>query len=326
MISVTLNSKKGNNLGIIPSTQINTYVLNNATVALNGNVLPTLQPNNGIIYGDTFQHGSNTYTITNSTTLSSYSFTPNLLTAINNTNNVYPITTTHSQTLGFKIGAAISYGSVPIGSSVISFNAPHLISTLNIISPYISLVIGTDVYSIEKISYSSINNTNMIKISPPLKTATFHNSTLITIYSKSFNTMSYNIDTSIFEDGKKYELSFTFSSYPCIINQLYVPASLYVDFGSNSTYESGTNNLNTTNLLGLLKPNFIHSNQNTALYGNVSYSTLISDDSNKPIIINKPTNNVLTVNIFNDDLEYWFDNSNIGICPPYEITFHFKEI
>ena len=65
---------------------------------------------------------------------------------------------------------------------------------------------------------------------------------------------------------------------------------------------------------------------NTALFGNVSYSTLIADDSNKPIIINKPTNNVLTVNILNDDLEHWTDNSNVGICPPYEITFHFKEI
>jgi hypothetical protein len=138
--------------------------------------------------------------------------------------------------------------------------------------------------------------------------------------------MSYNINTSIFEDGKKYELSFSFQSYPCIINQCYKPASVYIDFGSNATYESGTNNINTTNLLGHLKPNFIHSNQNTSVYGNVSYSTLIADDSNKPIIINKPTNNVLTVNILNDHEEFWSDNSNVGLCPPYEITFHFKEI
>ena len=327
MISVTLNSKKGVNLGIIPSTQINTYITNTATVSLNGNTFPALsQPNNTIILGDTFTHGPNTYTINNLTTLSNYNFTPNLLTAINNASLFFPITTTHSQTLGYKINALKPQGDSPIGSSLISFYQPHHFISLNIISPYASLVIGTDVYSIEKISSSAINATNMIRINPPLKSAIVNNSTTITIYSKSFNTMSYNIGTSIFEDGKKYELSFSFQSYPCIINQFYQPASVYVDFGSNSTYESGTNTINTTNKLGLLKPNFIHSNQNTALYGNVSYSTLIADDSNKPIIINKPTNNVLTVNILNEDLEHWTDNSNVGICPPYEITFNFKEI
>ena len=326
MISVTLNSKKGNNLGIIPSSQIHTYTTNSATISVNGNTFTTNQPNNTIILGDTFTHGPNTYTFNNNTTLSSYSFTPNLITAINNANLFFPITTTHSQSLGYKICAGVVTGNVPVGSKVVSFNSPQLVSTLSVISPYASLVIGTDVYSIEKISYSSLLGANMISISPPLKTTTASFTTIITIYSKSFNTMSYNIDTSIFEDGKKYELSFSFQSFPCIINQCYQPASVYVNFSSNSTYESGTNNINTTNKLGLLKPNFIHSNMNTALFGNVSYSTLIADDSNKPIIINKPTNNVLTVNILNDDLEHWTDNSNVGICPPYEITFHFKEI
>ena len=325
MIAVTLNSKKGVNLGIIPSTQINSYGLNNATVALNGNILPLATPNNTIIYGDTFQHGSTTYTITGSTTLASYSFTPNLVTAINNANNIYPITTTHSQQLGFKICAGVTHGTLPVGYSVISFTAPQLITSLSIISPYASLVIGSDIYSIEKISYSAFNNTNMIRISPPLKTATVNNVTLVTIYSKSFHSMSYNIDTSIFEDGKKYELSFSFTSSPCIINQCYQPASVYVDLG-NAGYESGTNSINTTTKLGLLKNNYVHQNMNAALFGNVSYSTLIADDSNKPLIINKPMRGQITVNILNDDLELWSDNSNVGICPPYEITFHFKEI
>lgn len=327
MIAVTLNSKKGLNLGIIPSTQINTYLINSTTVAVNASAFPTFANNNTIVLGDTFTHGGNVYTFNNNTTLASYTFTPNLITAINNAALYFPITTTHSATLGFKICAGTVNGTIPIGSSVISFTGPHLITCLNVISPNSSLVIGSDTYSIEKISYSSVASANMIRITPPLKTATISsgNSTLITIYSKSFNTMSYNIDTSIFEDGKKYELSFSFTSSPCIINQCYQPASVYVDWG-NTAYESGTNSINTTTKLGLLKNNYVHQNMNSAQFGNVSYSTLIADDSNKPLIINKPIRNTITVNIMNDDLELWSDNSNVGLCPPYEITFHFKEI
>ena len=79
--------------------------------------------------------------------------------------------------------------------------------------------------------------------------------------------------------------------------------------------------------MGYLKPNFIHSIMSSALtvYGNVSYSSLIADSSNKPILISKPSTNNITVSILNDDLLPFIDNSNIGICPPYEMTLHFKE-
>jgi hypothetical protein len=273
--------------------------------------------------GDTFIWNGTTHTFTNCGSLTVYYFSPGLSASIP-VNTVIPITSNNSQLLGYKNAAGVTLGTIPLNSSVISFGASSLITTSNIISSYMSLLIANEIYSIKSINYSSINNISMMQISPPLKSATVNNSTIAYVYSKTFHTMEYKFD--IFESGKKYQLSFSFSSYPCIINQCFKSASVYASFNSNSTYESGANNINTTNLLGHLKPNKIHSNMNSSLFGNVSYSTLIADDSNKPIIINSPKTNIVTINILNDDDTPFVDNSIVGLCPPYLLTLQFKEI
>jgi len=324
MISVTLNSKKGNNLGIIPSSQVSSYVYTTAAASINA-IFLTIFTNNTILLGDTFVWNGITHTFTNCASLTLYYFSPGLSASIP-VNTVIPITSNNSQLLGYKNAAGVTLGTIPLNSSVISFGASSLITTSNIISSYMSLLIANEIYSIKSINYSSINNISMMQISPPLKSATVNNSTVAYVYSKTFHTVEYKIDNYIFEFGKKYEMSFTFSSNPCVINQCFKPASVYASFSHSSSFESGSNNLISTNRLGILKTNLIHSNMNSALFGNVNYSTLIADDSNKPIIINSPKTNIVTISILNDDDTPFVDNSIVGLCPPYLLTLHFKEI
>ena len=328
MISVTLNSKKGNNLAVYPETpQINSYVVTTATVPVNTNVF-SVQPNNTIMVGDTFVWHGLRYTIGNSVGLGGYYITPNIggTNAIPAGTILFISTTGDSRILGHKISSGIIQGPLPAGSSLISTTYPQTFNALSIISPYSKIMIGTDTYSITKICASANVTANMIEITPPLQSATVYNTTIMNVYSQTYNRIMYNIDSSIFEDGKKYELSFSFTSHPCILNQFMKPALVYINLGTNDTYETDYNNLITTNLLGYLKPNFIHSNMSTAtaLYGNVSYSTLI-EASNKPILIKKFSTNYIIVTIVDDDLIPFVDNSNVGIFPPYKLTLHFKE-
>ena len=326
MISVTLNSKKGNNLAVYPDSQISTFVLTNP-LANGASILILQQPNNSLYIGDKFTWNNVTHTITNYNSLTNYWFAPPLNLAVPNFTTLY-IISSNSSSLGYKIMAGTPSASLSMGLSLVSFYNSSLLNSLNIVAPYMSLSIGTDTYSMSNITYSALNNINMISVKPPLKTNLGYATTPMTIYAQTYSNISYNIDPSIFEDGKKYELSFSFSSYACIISQSCQPASVYINLGRNNTYETDSNSIISSNLLGYLKPNFIHSNMSSALtvYGNVSFSTLVADPSNQPILIAKPSNSNITVTILNDDLTPFTDNSDIGLCPAYEMTLHFKEV
>ena len=329
MISVTLNSRKGSNLAVIPTTQSNTFFVSPQTLNVGATSFNNTSPSNSIDIGETFIWSGTTYTITGISTLTLYSFTPALLVQIPSYTTV-PIITTNSNILGYKVSSGHTNANQAIGSSVLNFYNSSVLFTQNILSPYMQLLIDNNIYSMSNISFSAINNISLIKVTPPLSTAMLGAITLINVYAKTYNNVSYNIDPSIFEDGKKYELSFSFTSYPCIISQSCGLPCVYLNLGTNSTYETDYNNIIKSNLLGYLKSNFIHSNMassnSNVLYGNVSYSTLTADPSNKPILISKPSTNNITISILNDDLTPFVDNSSIGLFPPYSLTLHFKEV
>ena len=113
--------------------------------------------------------------------------------------------------------------------------------------------------------------------------------------------MSYVIDTSVFENNKKYELSFSFSSSCCILNQYAKIPSVYVNLGNLSTenktytFENNGSYMVQSNFLGFLKINNVYNSNNTNSlnnpsysWGNTQFSTLTAEPSNIPIIINKP--------------------------------------
>lgn len=312
--------------------------------------------------GSTYTLSQTLYDFANSTVFSTYSnavyniynvtstvinFYPSSFDGFANA-SIMPVTTIHSSTfgqttksalLGYKVGAA-TCTTYPIGTNVLDISNPPFFFSNSAVNSTCSLIIERvisgyrfkdirDTYSISNLTYNYLNKTSSLVIpSTGLTRQVNAAQNTLHFYSRTYNTVSYTIDTTIFNVGKKYELSFSFSSYPCILNQGARIPLVYVNLGSDKTYDNNGTFMSQSNFLGFLKTNNFYNSIATIAetVGNVSYSKLVADPANIPIIISKPVTNTINIQILNEDGTPFVDNSNIGIMPPYVITLYFKEI
>jgi hypothetical protein len=258
--------------------------------------------------------------------------------------------TSSSATLGYKVAAAnpnIASSSTFVAcNNAIGIDNPPLSFANNAIGSNNSLIIEKlttyyiryksliDTYSITNLTHNYFNKSasiTLLSASQSFSSALQRDLTfgcILHFYSRTSNNMTYTIDPTIFKDNKKYELSFSFSSSACILNQNPRVASVFVNIGSHKTYDNNTNYNTQSNFLGFLEINNHYNSFSTPVdtTGSVSYSTLSASPSNKPIIVNRPVSNTLNVTILKEDGTLFTDNSNIGLMPSYVISLFFKEI
>ena len=350
MIALTLNSKKGTDNTTYPTASLSTWIY--VSVGSGGASSITLNNSGVSIYsakiGDYFTlTGATKYYITGTPSNTSITITPSLteVIAANTAINIYSPNSTFynsNSKLGYRICCAKTIATYDSSNSKISISAGTTNLTNCIISNSTVKVMKTTDYSqfldtnentVTNCMVSNLYDLNVITLNSGF-TTTVNSGTPIAFFSKTYNNMTYNIDPTIFT-GKQYELSFSFSSTACILNQFAKNCLVYVNLGSNKSYDNNSVITTQSNFLGYLKANFIYKQMTNLVYTaipainyaqNMDFFTLNSDPNNAPIIINKPVSNTITIQILNEDGTPFQDNSNVGLMPPYVITFYFKEI
>jgi hypothetical protein len=344
MIALTLNSKKGTNNtshNLIPTNFPTSFIVNVTTAGVSGGNSIIINTNYLIKPGDTFTYATVSYTITYVTITGTFYTTLGITPAFS-ASSIVPIggliitPCAHSSSLGYAIASLSCGSSHPIGSSNIPLkNILGLSMFSNLIN--CQVLVGTDstVYKVTNIITNQSNNNvgSYLAITPPLASATASDVRVI-FYAKTYNNITYNIDSSIFKNSRKYELSFSFSSSPMVFNQYSKIPLVYINLNSSSTHESNiiynTDSITQLNFLGFLKTNLIYNSANSSDVNslgnnNTQYCSLVADPSNIPIIINKPTSNNITITVVNEDGTPFYDCSNYGIMQPYVISLYFKE-
>jgi hypothetical protein len=355
MISLTLNSKKGTDKTTYPTVTYVGYFEVNGTQST-GTTVNIYAPSTVSVpqyiakIGDYFMITTGTtptkkYFIT-AVSNSSYTISTTLTDSIANFQiiNIYsPNAPFYDSTslIGYRIGSGVTQSQFfDTKFSLKSFsnfnNNVYNNSICKVInSDYLTLTDASTDSTINSFFISSVTDSNIFTMNKPF-TASIGGATVITFFQKTYNNVNYQIDTTVFEDSKKYALSFSFSSSPCVLNYNAKQALVYVNLGSDKSYDNNSSYMTQSNFLGYLKNNIFYSNpsnvitsnssNNVVTHNNVSFHTLCADPANVPLIINKPVSNNLTIQILNEDGTPFQDNSNIGLMPPYVITLYFKPI
>jgi hypothetical protein len=313
-----------------------TYTLSQILYDLNASTLFSMYSN--AIYNIT--------ALTHSSTNTTLTFFPNAIDGIP-AGTVLPITTIHSSTLlettrsallGYKVAASNAQSAAAVNSTTLDItNAPYHFSN-TIVNHNSSVIVEKQItmrykqtrqtYAISNLIYNYWNKVAALTLATPTTFAIGATQNVLHFYSRTANNMRYTIDPTIFRETETYEVSFSFASSACILNQGARCALVYATLGSDKTYDNTTGYTQQSNFLGFLKIKNVYESVTTVAdtTGSVSYSTLYADPSNPPIIIKKPISNTINITILNEDGTLFTDNSNIRLMPQYLITLYFKEL
>lgn len=132
----------------------------------------------------------------------------------------------------------------------------------------------------------------------------------------NYGNIQYAIDWSFLEEGKKYNLSFTFYSEGISVNNLGTREAYFVSIpltGSALSFSSGSIiSKQSNNVIGIIT---------SQTYSSTNYRYIASCVDNPSFTIeNRPSNNIFTVSVLN------YSGSIVNINSDYVLTLTFEEI